>query len=82
MSEAKAAARPEEWRGKRRPVVKIDESGAVVARYVSAEAAAAANYLTAGSVKFRCYGKVKKEFAMNGYSFRYEDQWENGGTCE
>lgn len=73
MSEAR-----QEWRGRRRPVVKIDRDGKVVARYGDVMEAANANYMTPGSVKFRCYGRVKKEFALIGHSFRYEDQWPEG----
>lgn len=74
----KAEALPKEWRGRRRPTVKIDRDGHIVASYVSAEAAAADNHLTSGAVKFRCHGRVKKEFALFGYTFRYADQWREG----
>lgn len=73
MSEAR-----QEWRGRRRPVVKVDRDGSIVASYVSAEAAAEANYLAPMSVKLRCHGRIKKEFALIGYTFRYEDQLREG----
>lgn len=75
----KAAVLSQEWRGRGgRPVVKIDKNGKIVARYVSAEAAAKANYVTPKTIKVRCYGEVKREFALIGYSFRYEDQLPEG----
>ncbi len=73
MSEAR-----QKWRGRRRPVVKIDRDGKIVARYGDAMEAANANFMTLGSVKYRCYGRVKKEFALIGYSFRYEDLLREG----
>lgn len=58
---------------RRRPVVKIDENGEIIACYSSARAAARENYVSYTSVIDRCNGKIKKEFALDGYSYRWDD---------
>lgn len=60
-------------RGCRRPVARIDRAGVAVAYYTSARAAARANYINYQSVMDRCNGKVKNEFALDGYSYRWDD---------
>lgn len=57
----------------RRPVVKIDESGEIIACYSSAREAGRANYITGQAVTDRCNRRVKKEFALDGFSYRWDD---------
>ena len=57
----------------RKPVVKIDRHGEVIAFYKSATAAAKANFMSDSAVRQRCLGKIKKPFEPQGYSFRYDD---------
>lgn len=57
----------------RRPVVKIDAAGEAVECYRSAREAARHNYVSYQTVIDRCNGKVKKEFALDGYSYRWDD---------
>lgn len=56
----------------RRPVKKVDTSGAVVDVYSSARAAARANHMSYQTVLDRCNGKVKNPFALDGYDYRFE----------
>lgn len=58
---------------KRRPVVKIDESGEIIACYPSARIAAKENYVSHQTVADRCNRRVKKEFALDGFSYRWDD---------
>lgn len=58
---------------KRRPVVKIDETGEIIACYPSARAAASENYVSHQTVADRCNRRVKKEFALDGFSYRWDD---------
>lgn len=57
----------------RRPVVKIDAQGEIIACYPSARAAARENYISNMTVKFRCDGKVKNEYALDGFTYRWDD---------
>lgn len=57
----------------RRPVAKIDQSGEIIAVYTSARAAARENYVSYQTVMDRCNGKVRKEFALDGFSYRWDD---------
>ena len=57
----------------RRPVVKIDASGEIIACYSSAREAGRENYISGQAVTDRCNGVVKKEFALDGYSYRWDD---------
>lgn len=57
----------------RRPVVKIAADGEIVECYTSAREAAKHNYVSYQTVMDRCNGKVKKEFALDGYSYRWDD---------
>ncbi len=53
-------------------VFKVSESGEEVEIYRSAREAARQNYMSYQSVLDRCHGKVKNEFALNGFTFRFE----------
>lgn len=57
----------------RRPVIKIDAAGEIIACYTSARAAARDNYVSYQTVIDRCNSKVQKEFALDGYSYRWDD---------
>lgn len=57
---------------RRRPVLKLDRSGHVVAIYKSAAEAAAKNFLSKTAIWNRCVGKVKDPYALDGYNYRYE----------
>ena len=57
----------------RKPVVKIDPTGEVVAIYPSARAAARANHMSYQTVIDRCNGKIKKPFALDGHNYQYEE---------
>lgn len=57
----------------RRPVVKIDSNGNAVAHFTSARAAARTDHMSHMTVMSRCNGKVKREFALTGYSYRWDD---------
>lgn len=57
----------------RRPVSKINENGEILETYSSARAAAKENYLSYQAVMDRCNRKIKKEFALGGCSFRWDD---------
>lgn len=57
----------------RRPVAKIDANGEIIECYRSAREAARHNYVSYQTVMDRCNGKVKKEFALDGYSYRWDD---------
>lgn len=56
----------------RRPVLKIDKSGEVVAIYKSVTEAANKNYLSKTAVWLRCNGKVKNPYDLDGYDYKYE----------
>ena len=57
----------------RRPVVKINSKGETIECYASARAAARENFISYQAVMNRCNGKIKKEFALDGYSYRWDD---------
>lgn len=57
----------------RRPVAKVNEAGETVAFYPSARAAARANHMSYQAVIDRCHGKVKKPFALDGHTYRFDD---------
>lgn len=63
-----------QWRYyiKRKPVVKLDRNGEVVAFYRSAGEAAKANYISENSVRQRCLNNIKKPFSLDGYNYQYE----------
>ena len=56
----------------RQPVAKVNEAGEVVAIYPSARKAAKANHMSYQAVIDRCHGKIKKPFALDGHTYRYE----------
>ena len=60
-------------KSRRRPVAKISPDGEIVEVYSSARAAARANSFSYQAVLDRCNGKVKKPFAADGYSYRFDD---------
>ena len=57
----------------RRPVAKIDKDGNAVEFYPSARKAAQKNFMSYQAVMDRCNRKIKKEFALDGYSYRWDD---------
>lgn len=57
---------------RRKPVVKIDRSGEVVAIYSSARAAGRANHMSYQTVLDRCNGKIKNPFALDGHDYLFE----------
>lgn len=66
-------------RSKRKSVEMVDPDGNVVALYSSAREAAEMNYMYVQTVIDRCENRIKKPFALTGYSFRWED--EPNGRC-
>jgi hypothetical protein len=68
-----ALGRKVSYRYRCRPVVMIDRDGEIVECYESASKAAEANYIGLDSVCKRCRGEIKDEFALTGYSFRYDE---------
>lgn len=59
-------------KAKRQPVAMVNEAGEVVAIYPSARKAAKANHMSYQAVIDRCHGKIKKPFALDGHTYRYE----------
>lgn len=55
-------------------VIKIDENGEPVESYRSAREAGRKNYMSYQTIMDRCNGKVKKAFALDGYSYEWEDK--------
>ena len=58
---------------KRKIVFKVSASGDVIEIYHSAREAAKANYMSYQTVLDCCHGKIKKPYALNGYTFIFED---------
>lgn len=58
--------------GLRRSVEKIDKHGNVLELYSSVTEAAEKNFMTRRCVSDRCRNRIKKPFATDGFSFRYE----------
>ncbi len=58
----------------RRPVAKVNAAGEIVAYYPSARKAAKANHMSYQTVLDRCNGKVKKPFALDGHTYRFDDE--------
>lgn len=58
----------------RRTVVKVDSAGEILECYSSAREAARNNFVSYQAVMDRCNGKVKKEFALDGCSYRWDDR--------
>ena len=61
-------------KSRRRSVAKVNAAGEVVAFYPSARKAAKANHMSYQTVLDRCNGKVKKPFALDGYTYRFDDK--------
>lgn len=59
------------WRA--RPVVRINRAGEIVECYGSAREAARAGHMHNGCVLRRCNRLVADEFALTGYSYRWDD---------
>ena len=59
---------------KRRPVFKVNQAGEDVEVYGSAREAAAKNYMSYQAVLDRCHGKIKNPYALDGYTYRFEDE--------
>ncbi len=59
-------------KARRIPVAKVTEDGRIVAVYPSARKAAKANHMSYQTVLDRCHGKVKKPYALDGYTYRFE----------
>lgn len=57
---------------RRIPVAKIDPSGEVVAVYRSAREAARQNHMSYQTVLDRCNGKVKRPFALDGFTYAFD----------
>jgi len=57
----------------RKPVVKIAPDGEPNEFYPSARAAARANYMDLRTVLDRCYGKIRDPFALNGFTFTFDE---------
>lgn len=60
--------------GKRKTVFKVNQNGEDVEVYRSAREAARANHMSYQTVLDRCNGKVKNPYALDGYTYRFEDQ--------
>lgn len=58
---------------RRKAVFKVDRDGNEVEVYRSAREAAKHNHMSYQTVLDRCNGKVKKEYALDGYTYRFED---------
>lgn len=58
----------------RRPVVKIAQDGEVLEAYSSAREAGRQNYMSYQTVMDRCNGKRKREYALTGFTFRWDDR--------
>lgn len=60
-------------KSKRKPVAKIDQQGEIVEVYPSARAAARANNMSYQTVIDRCHGRVKRPYALDGHTYKYEE---------
>lgn len=58
---------------RRKAVFKVDQDGNEVEVYRSAREAARNNNMSYQTVLDRCNGKVKNEYALDGYTYRFED---------
>ena len=57
----------------RKPVLKVDENGEVLAVYPNLHAAAVANYMGESAVKNRCYGRIQNPFRGYDFTFVYDE---------
>lgn len=55
-------------------VFMVDRDGNVVEIYRSAREAAKANFMSYQAVLDRCHNKIKKPYALNGYTFQFEEK--------
>lgn len=60
--------------GNRRPVLKLDRNGEVVAIYKSVVEAAAKNHISTAAMGKRCLGRVKDPYRLDGYNYVYEEK--------
>ena len=58
---------------RRKSVAKMSPNGEAVEFYPCARAAARANHMSYQTVLDRCNGRVKKPFALDGYTYAFED---------
>ena len=72
--EAEEPGKEHKGGNEKRPVVQLDRSCRVMARYDSVTEAAKAADLTPSAIRDRCMRKVKHEFMRFGYTFRYADE--------
>jgi len=59
--------------GGRKAVLKVGRDGGCVGAYRSAREAAKANHMSYQAVLDRCHGKVGDPFALDGFTYRFED---------
>lgn len=59
-------------KSRRIPVAKVNSDGEVVAFYSSAREAARKNHMSYQTVLDRCNGKVKRPFALDGFTYAYD----------
>lgn len=57
----------------RRCVMKLDQDGEVVDIFPSAREAARQEHMSYQAVIDRCLGRIKKPYALNGYTYVYEE---------
>ena len=55
-------------------VFMVDRDGEVVEIYRSAREAAKANFMSYQSVLDRCHNRIKNPYALNGYTFQFEEK--------
>lgn len=55
-------------------VFMVDRDGEVVEVYRSAREAAKANFMSYQSVLDRCHNRIKNHYALNGYTFQFEEK--------
>lgn len=55
-------------------VFMVDRDGKVVEIYRSAREAARANFMSYQTVLDRCHNRVKNPYALNGYTFQFEEK--------
>ena len=58
--------------GNRLPIKKIDRDGNVINLYSSISEASRRDFISCKAIRLRCKGKIKNEFALNGFTYRYD----------
>ena len=58
--------------GSRKPVVKVNQEGEVVACYTSAHDAARKNYMSSEAILQRCRNQIKDPYRLTGYTFQFD----------